>query len=625
MTLRLPVRLLAGLLVLLAIASPVTAQGQSASSPTIAGPSRTQQRVLVLYSARQGQPSFAAFDSALEADLTERLGGQLDLYREYLDNGRFPLNDEYLSTFRTFLRGKYRDRPDVVVAVALAAVGFVNQYGAELFPQTPLLSVATTDSPPKYGTSVFSDTDWNGSLRLALKLQPWTKQVFVVTGASEFDHRALAGARPQFADLEGPLDFAYLTGLPIDDLEQTVATLPANSIIYYVSVTLDGAQRRFEGAGALDRIAAVANAPVYIQSEAYIGHGVIGGRIWSSRPWGLKCSEVIVRLLSGEEPDTIPPSKVEIYSDQVDWRQLQRWHIDERRIPAGTQVLFRQPSIWEEYKVYVLGAITLMVLQSALIGGLVFQRARRRRIEASLRESEQRYRVAAEQNQDLAGRLINAQEAERARIARDLHDDMSQQVAVVDIMLSGLKRKVGKPELQGDVETTLASLQTLTSTLANAIRVVSHQLHPSVLQHAGLVPTLERHCADVERHHNVKVTFGVRDDIGSLNPDVALCLFRVAQEALGNAVRHSRARTILVQLKPTSEGVELLVIDDGIGFVPGERKGSGLGLRSIDERVRFVHGSVVVESSPREGTKVQVRLPIEFAAAAVHPPERIAR
>ena len=82
----------------------------------------------MLYSARQGQPSFAAFDSALESDLNQRLGGQLDLYREYLDNGRFALTDEYLGTFRTYLRDKYRDRPDVVVAVALAAVDFLNQY-----------------------------------------------------------------------------------------------------------------------------------------------------------------------------------------------------------------------------------------------------------------------------------------------------------------------------------------------------------------------------------------------------------------------------------------------------------------------------------------------------------------
>src|SRR6187431_88685 len=116
MVLRVPLRPLAELLVLMAIASPASAQAQSASSPSrIASPDHAgaQPRVLVIYSAGPGQPSLAAFDPAFESDLTERLGGQLDVYREYLDNGRFALTGEYLSTFRTFLRDKYRDRPHV--------------------------------------------------------------------------------------------------------------------------------------------------------------------------------------------------------------------------------------------------------------------------------------------------------------------------------------------------------------------------------------------------------------------------------------------------------------------------------------------------------------------------------
>ena len=622
MVLRLPVRPLAGLLVLLAVASPAVARGQAAASPSrtaSADRAGTQRRVLVLYSARQGQPSLAAFDSAFESDLTERLGGELDLYREYLDNSRFALTDEYLSTFRTFLRNKYRDQPDVVVAVSLAAVGFMNQYGEELFPHTPLLFVATTDRPPRYGTNVFSDADWNGSVKLALELQPSTKHVFVVTGASQIDRDSLAGARRQFTDLHERLDFTYLTGLRIDDLERTVATLPPNSIIYYVSVALDGAQRSFEGTSALDRIARVANAPIYIQSEAHIGHGAIGGRIWSSRPWGLRSSEVIVRLLNGEAPDTIPPSKVEIYSNQLDWRQMQRWGIDERVIPAGTRILFRDPSIWAEYKFYILGAIALMLLQSALIGGLLVQGTRRRRIEASLRESEQRHRVTAERNQDLSGRLINAQEEERTRIARDLHDDVSQQLASVGIMLSGLKRRIGQPGLQAEVVHTLNTLQERTTSLADSVRSISHDLHPGVLQHTGLNATLKRYCAEIEEHHQVKVSFSAPDDPDSLSPSVALCLFRVAQEALTNAVRHARAHTIRVHVAAQDGSIELGIMDDGVGFVPDERTRNGLGLRSIDERVRLIGGSVTLESRPGHGTNLLLSVPLAGVRSPASP------
>jgi signal transduction histidine kinase len=210
--------------------------------------------------------------------------------------------------------------------------------------------------------------------------------------------------------------------------------------------------------------------------------------------------------------------------------------------------------------------------------------------------------------------LINAQEEERTRIARDLHDDVSQQLAGVAIMLSGLKRKIGKPGSEPEIDRTVTTLQDRTSTLAQSVRNLSHELHPSVLQHSGLVPTLRRHCADVEEHYHVNVIFNAGDDLESLRPEVALCLFRVAQEALTNAMRHARAHTIRIELMPTNDGIELCVVDDGIGFAASERRGSGLGLRSMDERVRLARGNVRVESLPGHGTKVLVRIPNPLAA-----------
>ncbi len=205
--------------------------------------------------------------------------------------------------------------------------------------------------------------------------------------------------------------------------------------------------------------------------------------------------------------------------------------------------------------------------------------------------------------------MIDAQEAERTRIARDLHDDLSQQLAGVGIMLSALKRNLGKPHSAEDVDRAFATLQARTATAAETVRQLSHELHPSVLEHAGLVATLKRHCADLAQQHGVEVAFHAGDDLDSLRPDVALCLFRVVQEALTNAVRHANPRRIDVQLATAGDGVELSVVDNGIGFVTHERAGSGLGLRSIDERVRLVHGRVQVQSRLAEGTRLLVRIP----------------
>ncbi len=233
-------------------------------------------------------------------------------------------------------------------------------------------------------------------------------------------------------------------------------------------------------------------------------------------------------------------------------------------------------------------------------------------IEAE-RRTEHALRQSYEQNQDLAGRLINAQEDERARIARDLHDDLSQQLAGVAIMLSGLKRKVGKPGAEPEVEQTFATLQDRTAAAATTVRNLSHELHPGVLKHSGLTATLRGHCADIERHHQVTVTFNPGDGLDSLDSDVALCLFRVVQEALTNVVRHARADSICVSVMTATESVELNIVDDGVGFVASERTRGGLGLQSIHERVRFMQGHVGVDSRPGKGTKVLVRIPIGAA------------
>ena len=230
-------------------------------------------------------------------------------------------------------------------------------------------------------------------------------------------------------------------------------------------------------------------------------------------------------------------------------------------------------------------------------------------IEAE-RRTEQALRQSYEQNQDLGGRLINAQEDERARIARDLHDDLSQQLAGIAMIVSALKHKTSKPGVDSEVEQSFATLQKRMAATAATIRTLSHELHPGVLRHVGLTATLRGHCGDIGRDHHVTVTFNPGQGLDSLDSDVALCLFRVVQEALTNTLRHARARTICVNLMTTAESVELNVVDDGVGFVASERTRSGLGLRSIHERARFLHGHVSIDSRPGKGTNVLVRIPI---------------
>jgi PAS domain S-box-containing protein len=213
-------------------------------------------------------------------------------------------------------------------------------------------------------------------------------------------------------------------------------------------------------------------------------------------------------------------------------------------------------------------------------------------------------------NRDLAGRLIASQEVERTRIARDIHDGVCQDVAAVSVDLSHLRRTGGDIQNPAAQETLLA-VERRTAKVAESLRLLSHGLHPSVLQHIGLVPALQAQCAEVERQHAVQVTFFAEGDIEPASPMIALSLFRIAQEALRNAATHGHARNATVSLVRSYDTLTLAIADDGEGFDPvAARQQDGLGLVSIVERARLMRGFATIQSEPGGGTIVDVRVPL---------------
>jgi PAS domain S-box-containing protein len=244
------------------------------------------------------------------------------------------------------------------------------------------------------------------------------------------------------------------------------------------------------------------------------------------------------------------------------------------------------------------------------IGNQMGQFIERKRAEQTLRENEAALRASYDRIQDLAGRLITAQEAERSRIAGDLHDDVNQQLAGLSIALSNVKRQLRNG---GDatVEEELTRLQQRTVDLADVIRNLSHEMHPGVLQHAGLTAALKSHCAEFGSQHPIELTFSAVDVLDGIPQEVALCLYRVAQEALRNIAAHAAAHKAQVTLRSSEHNLEMVIADDGQGFDLAEaREVGGLGLISLDERVRLIGGSLAISTEPQHGTEVRVQVPL---------------
>jgi signal transduction histidine kinase len=208
----------------------------------------------------------------------------------------------------------------------------------------------------------------------------------------------------------------------------------------------------------------------------------------------------------------------------------------------------------------------------------------------------------------MSGRLITAQEEERTRIARELHDDLSQRMAVLQIGLEQFKQ--GLPDISPKAQQQLHTIAEAARDVSSDIHSLSYQLHPARLELLGLVASLKGFCKEFSTQHKIDVQFLHGNIPGQIPKDVTLCLYRITQEALQNVVKHSESAEAEVELSAHSAEIELCISDSGRGFdVESAKRAAGLGLVSMRERLRLVGGHLSIESAPSHGTRIRVRVP----------------
>ena len=221
---------------------------------------------------------------------------------------------------------------------------------------------------------------------------------------------------------------------------------------------------------------------------------------------------------------------------------------------------------------------------------------------------------------NLTGRLINAQEEERARIARELHDDIGQRMAFLQIGLEQFEQRL--PTLTPSDHKQLHNLAEVASETSTDLLSMSRQLHPAKLDLQGLVPAMASFCREFSYQHELQINF-LHDDVpGQIPKDVALCLFRIVQEALRNIVKHTDSLEAKVELSARGDELNLCITDFGAGFIPEsiERKG-GLGLVSMRERLGLIGGQLAIESQPSDGTRIRVRVPLSSGIQSAREPK----
>ncbi|MBV9266278.1 MAG: sensor histidine kinase, partial [Acidobacteriaceae bacterium] len=228
---------------------------------------------------------------------------------------------------------------------------------------------------------------------------------------------------------------------------------------------------------------------------------------------------------------------------------------------------------------------------------------------ALAQELKQRARTEKE-IKALSARLISAQEEERSRLARELHDDLSQQIAAISVAISNLKRAI--PSEAAEARSQSERIREKVAHLGDDTRRLSHELHPAILQYLGLEPALREYCGELAALTGIQMPFHSHGSFPSLSPAIALSVYRITQEALRNVVRHAKTDRAEVVLTFFENTLNLTVSDHGIGMdTDGATPSAGLGLTSMRERARLVNGAIVILSGPGGGTTVNLTVPLQ--------------
>ena len=223
--------------------------------------------------------------------------------------------------------------------------------------------------------------DAAATLKFALQIQPDTRQVVVVSGASPYDRTLETLTRQELADYKDRLNLTYLSALPVTEILHAVAALPAKTIILYLTVFEDGAGKQFFPRDVAAAITKASSVPVYGIYDTYLPAGIVGGHMDTFEEIGTATGKLALRLLAGELPGIREEKLPEIGADHASWPALQRWNIAEQRLPPGTIEHFKQPTLWSEYRWQIITVVALVEVQTLLLLALLIQARRRRRAE----------------------------------------------------------------------------------------------------------------------------------------------------------------------------------------------------------------------------------------------------
>ncbi|OAF11798.1 ATPase [Bradyrhizobium centrolobii] len=583
------------------------------------------KRVLVLHSFGREFRPWSEFARSIKAELERRSPWPLDIQEHTLLTARFN-NPGPEAPFVEYLGSLYQGAlPDIVLSIGAPAARFVQRYRGKLFPGTPMVLTVVEQRLVNRADLTDNDVvvavrnDFLAAFDNILQLLPDTRTVAIVVGASPLEKFWSDEVKRELRPLEGRLDLVWFSDLSFDEILKRASDLPPHTVLFWGLMSVDAAGIVHEGDIALRRLHAVANAPIFSYQEPFFGGSTVGGPMHSVAETSSKTVDAAIRILGGEKPSNMKFEPIGFGSPKYDWRELRRWGISESNLPPGSEILFREPPIWESYRWQMLLIMAVILVQAGLISGLLHERHGRQVAEV---ESRQRLAELAHVNRYSAvGELTTS-------IAHELNQPLGS--ILTNTETAELMLKAASPDLD-EIRHILADIRRDDQRASEVIRRLRSvlkktpfeardiELNDTVGEAIGLV----RAVADGRR---VALTYTpaiaelhVKGDPVQLQ-QIVLNLIINAMDAISDA--EMVKREVAVSTRLSGRQAQIRIADTGPGIAAGDLakvfdpffttkpQGMGMGLAIAKTIVEAHHGTIAAANQPAGGALFTIKLPI---------------
>jgi len=584
------------------------------------------KRVLVLHSFGRDFKPWSEYSRSIRSELQRQSPWQLDIIDHSLMSARSS-NEEPEGPFVAYLRALFANRPpELIVSVGAPAAAFFQRHRSQLFPYTPMVLTAVDERRVQFSALSANDAvvavriDYLRAIENIVQVLPNTKNVMVVVGTSPIEQFWREEIGNAVKPLSDRVSFTWTNNLSFDGLLKHATALPPHSAIFWELMIVDAEGVVHEGNTALARLHAVSSAPIFSYDESFFGREIVGGPLLAVLDSSQQTAKVAVRILGGEKAGDIKIPPVTFSTPKFDWREMQRWGISESRLPPGSEVHFREPTVWERYRWQLTAVLAGLLLQAAMIMALLVERYGRQKAE---REARVRMLEVMHLNRSAA---VGAMSASFAH-------ELSQPLSTVAINAeTALQLSEKGPQEGSKLKEALSDIQQANQ---HALDIMRHMRR--LLRRRSEVPVqefdLNEVIADVlgilspEAHkRNVSLTTSrpehrlpVRADPVHLQ-QVVLNLAINGMDAMAHTDVDARRMTIETTLE--GDWITVSVSDSGTGIPEGQLskifepfyttkpEGTGLGLSIARDIIERYGGKIWAEHRTGGGTIFMFSLPL---------------